>query len=96
MCVCGVQVVRVVDGLSSSGARVEAVAVDIGQVRVGFVGIGAAGVGSSAIPSSVSVLVGGTWGVPAPPSIVSATAVDSGRGTGLNSGDSLALVRMCG
>ncbi len=84
------------DGLVSPGERVDAVAVGIGRIRVRFVGIGAAGVGSSAIPSSESVLVGGTWGDPAPPSIVSATAVDSGRGAGFNSGDSLALVRARG
>ena len=82
-----------VDGMLAPGMPVDAVAVDIGSVRVGFVGVGAAGVASNSIPGNESVLVGGTWGVPAPPSLVSATASNSGRGAGFNSGDTLALVR---
>ena len=74
------------------GVPVDAVAVDVGKVHVGFVGVGAAGIASSPIPGTVSVLVGGTWGVPAPPSLVSATASNTGRAAGFNSGDTLALV----
>ncbi len=80
------------DAMIAPGVPVDVVDVDVGNLRLSFVSVGAAGGVSSAIPEGQSVVVGGTWGVPAPPSLVAATAIDSGRGLGLNSDDSLALV----
>ncbi len=80
------------DGMLAPGVSVDPVVVDVGNERLSFVGVGDAATGASSIPFDVSVRVGGTWGVPAPPSLVAAVAMDTGRGVGLNSGDAFVLV----
>ena len=65
---------------------------EIGRLRVLLSGVRSFGGLSPEIPS-LPVAVGGTWGTPAPPVIVSASAVNGvGGGPGLDSGDAVVLV----
>jgi hypothetical protein len=48
--------------------------------------------GTSPASPPMNYVVGGTWGAPAPPELVSAVAVDTGRNVGLDTGDSLLLI----
>jgi hypothetical protein len=73
------------------GVPVRPFDVDVGKVKVAVVGVTAVGEAALLSTPSLPVAVGGTWGVPTPPSIVSAVAVDSGRQRGLGVNDSLVL-----
>jgi hypothetical protein len=84
-----VLLVRMVDGMVG-GVAVKAFDVDIGKVRGRVVGV--TDQGGSAAPTPLDyVPVGGTWGVPGPPTIASAVACDSGRGLGLGVNDTLVV-----
>jgi hypothetical protein len=85
-----VLVVRVVDGVVD-GVPVRPFDVDVGKARVQVVGVTAAGGASPSTPS-LSVAVGGTWGIPTPPSIVLVEAVDTGRQQGLGTNDSMVIL----
>ncbi len=80
-------VVRVVD---PGGVATGAVDVATGSLRVTVSGVRSAS-GASDPSSSVTLIVGGSWGAPSPPTIVRAVAVDSGRNVGLDTGDTLTL-----
>jgi hypothetical protein len=81
-------VVRIQD---ASGVVPTAVDVASRLLVVTVSGIQSAGGGSP--PSApITLVVGGTWGAPSPPALVSAIATDDGRNVGLDSGDTLLLV----
>jgi hypothetical protein len=82
-------VARVVDA-AVGGQPIRPFDVDVGKVRVVVVGVTARAGATAAVPS-LPLLVGGTWGVPAPPSLVLVEAWDSGQGEGLGPGDTLVL-----
>ena len=70
--------------------------IDPSSVRIGVVNVSVVGVASAAwpvavTPSSLTGPVNGSWGDPASPTIVSAAAVNSGGGAGLDNGDTVVL-----
>ena len=65
--------------------------VDVGRLTVSLVGVCAWGDASVAMPMT-PLLVGGTWGVPSVPVIVTATATNTGLDVGFGAGDSVAIV----
>jgi hypothetical protein len=74
--------------VSAAGVNVSAVDVATGSLSVTVSGLRSADGTSPASPEAV-VIVGGTWGVPAPPVIVGVTAADGGRNPGPGTNDTL-------
>lgn len=74
-------------------SRVNATAVDVAtrRLRVTVTGVRSAS-GLSQPSAPVTLVVGGTWGAPAPPAILRAVALDLGRSPGLGSGDGVVFL----
>jgi hypothetical protein len=77
--------------LSTAGVNASAVDVATGRLLVTVAGLRSSD-GASAPSEPATMMVGGTWGAPAPPSIIGALARDDGHNVGLDTGDTLLVL----
>ncbi len=87
-----VLVARVVDGVAPGGGPIRPFDVDVGKVNASLVGVVAASSTGPPVPST-PLPVGGTWGVPGPPTVSAAVATNAPGGpAGVGPGDGVAVV----